>query len=79
MLIDWKDIDTLSSDKPLLVRRSGFDNERSERLVAAGSGMVRVQGEREYTLPLAQIKRLVPPGLCWRTVSGKATSMPNWT
>ncbi|MBG0839279.1 DUF481 domain-containing protein [Ectopseudomonas toyotomiensis] len=61
VLIDWKDIDTLSSDKPLLVRRSGFDNERSERLSAAGSGMVRVQGEREYTLPLAQIKRLVPP------------------
>lgn len=61
VLIDWKDIDTLSSDKPLLVRRSGFDNERSERLAAAGAGMVRVQGEREYTLPLAQIKRLVPP------------------
>ena len=46
VLIDWKDIDTLSSDKPLLVRRSGFDNERSERLSASGSGMVRVQGER---------------------------------
>ncbi|MGY2437148.1 hypothetical protein ACW4FQ_28815, partial [Escherichia coli] len=43
VLIDWKDIDTLSSDKPLLVRRSGFDNERSERLAAAGAGMVRVQ------------------------------------
>ena len=63
VLIDWKDIDTLSSDKPLLVRRSGFDNERSERLAADGAGMVRVQGEREYTLPLAQIKRLVPPRL----------------
>lgn len=61
VLIDWKDIDTLSSDKPLLVRRSGFDNEHSERLAAAGTGMVRVLGEREYVLPLAEIKRLVPP------------------
>ncbi|MGG2395964.1 DUF481 domain-containing protein [Pseudomonas sp. SH1-B] len=61
VLIDWKDIETLSSSKPLLVQRNGFDNERSERLAAAGSGMVRVQGEREYTLPLAQIKRLIPP------------------
>ena len=79
VLIDWKDIDTLSSDKPLLVRRSGFDNERSERLAAAaGAGMVRVQGEREYSLPLAQIKRLGRHGRCWRIASGKATSMPNW-
>ena len=61
VLIDWKDIDTLSSDKPLLVRRSGFDNEHSERLATAGTGMVRVLGEREYVLPLAEIKRLVPP------------------
>jgi hypothetical protein len=29
-----KDIDTLDSDKPLPVQRSGFDNERSERLAA---------------------------------------------
>lgn len=53
VLIDWKDIDTLGSDKPLLERRSGFDNEHSERLAAAGAGMVRVQSEREYSLPLA--------------------------
>lgn len=61
VLIDWKDIDTLSSDKPLLLRRKGFDNERSQRLAAAGSGMVRVQGERDHVLPLAEITRLIPP------------------
>ena len=61
VLIDWKDIDTLSSDKPLLLRRKGFDNERSQRLAAAGSGMVRVEGERSVVVPLAEITRLVPP------------------
>lgn len=34
VLIACKDIDTLGSDKPLPVQRSGFDNERSERLAA---------------------------------------------
>ncbi len=61
VLIDWKDIDTLSSDKPLLLRRQGFDNEHSQRLAPAGSGMVHMQGERSQVLPLAEITRLVPP------------------
>lgn len=61
VLIDWKDIDTLSSDKPLLLRRQGFDSELSKTLAAAGAGMVRVEGERSQVLPLAEITRLVPP------------------
>ena len=42
VLIDWKDIDTLRSDQPLLVKRSGFTGQRSQHLEAAGKGMVRV-------------------------------------
>ncbi len=61
VLIDWKDIDTLSSDNPLLLRRQGFDSELSKTLAAAGAGMVRVEGERSQVLPLAEITRLVPP------------------
>ena len=61
VLIDWKDIDTLSADKPLLLRRQGFDSELSKTLAAAGPGMVRVEGERSQVLPLAEITRLVPP------------------
>lgn len=61
VLIDWKDIDTLSSDKPLLLRRKGIDSEPGKRLAAAGKGMVRLEGERSQLLPLAEITRLVPP------------------
>lgn len=36
VLIDWKDIDTLRSDQPLLLRRQELDREPSKLLVAAG-------------------------------------------
>ncbi|MBU0901317.1 DUF481 domain-containing protein [Pseudomonas spirodelae] len=61
VLIAWKDIDTLRSDKPLLVRRQGLDSERSNQLEAAGKGMVRVVSERTQAVPLASITRLIPP------------------
>jgi hypothetical protein len=61
VLIDWKDIDTLRSDKALLVKRSGFANEHSQQLEAAGAGMVRVMNGQSQTLALAQITQLVPP------------------
>ena len=66
VLIDWKDIDTLRSDKPLLLRRQGqgVDSKRSEhsqQLAAAGKGMVRVIDATSRTVPLASITRLVPP------------------
>lgn len=61
VLIAWKDIDTLRSDKPLLVRREGFDSEHSNQLEAAGSGMVRIVNATTHTVPLASINRLIPP------------------
>jgi hypothetical protein len=61
VLIAWKDIDTLRSDKPLLVRREGFDSEHSKQLEAAGKGMVRVVNASTQTIPLASINRLIPP------------------
>lgn len=66
VLIDWKDIDTLRSDKPLLLRRQGQGvdskrSEHSEQLAAAGKGMVRVINATSQTVPLASITRLVPP------------------
>ncbi len=61
VLIAWKDIDTLRSDKPLLVRRDGFDSEHSNQLEAAGKGMVRVVNATTQTVPLASITRLIPP------------------
>ena len=61
VLIDWKDIDTLRSDQPLLVKRSGFTGQRSQHLEAAGKGMVRVVNGKAQTVPLADIKQLVPP------------------
>ncbi|QKE64379.1 DUF481 domain-containing protein [Aquipseudomonas campi] len=61
VLIDWKDIDTLRSDKPLMLRRVGLDSESSEGLQAAGPGLVTVVGSGNETVPLASISRLVPP------------------
>lgn len=61
VLIDWEDIDTLRSDQPLLVKRSGFTGQRSQHLEAAGKGMVRVVNGKTQTVPLAEIKQLVPP------------------
>ncbi|MBP8203297.1 MAG: DUF481 domain-containing protein [Pseudomonas sp.] len=61
VLIAWKDIDTLRSDKPLLMRRQGLDSEHSNQLEAAGKGMVRVISGSTQTVPLASIKRLIPP------------------
>jgi hypothetical protein len=61
VLIDWKNIDTLRSDKALLVKRSGFDSQHSQQLEAAGTGMVRVVNGRTQTVALADISQLVPP------------------
>ena len=61
VLIAWKDIETLRSDKPLLIRRQGLDSEFSNQLEAAGRGLVRVVGANTQTVPLASISRLVPP------------------
>lgn len=61
VLIAWADIDTLRSEKPLLVRRKGLDSEHSQKLEAAGKGMVRVLNAITQTVPLASIARLVPP------------------
>lgn len=61
VLIDWEDIDTLRSDQPLLVKRSGFEGQHSQHLQAAGTGMVRVVNGQSQTVPLAEIKQLVPP------------------
>ncbi|MDH4555240.1 DUF481 domain-containing protein [Pseudomonas sp. BN417] len=61
VLIDWKDIDTLSSEKPLLLKRGGFDSQHSHSLKAAGKGMVRLGDGEGETVPLASIQQLVPP------------------
>jgi hypothetical protein len=61
VLINWRDVDTLRSDKPLLVRRHGFDSEHSKQLAAAGKGMVRVVNDDTQVVPLASINRLIPP------------------
>ncbi len=61
VLINWKDIETLSSETPLLIRRDGLDSQYSQQLAAAGTGMVRVLAEETQTVPLASITRLVPP------------------
>lgn len=61
VLIDWKDIETLSADKPLMLRRQGFDSEQSERLKPAGPGQVRLVNGSEQVVPMAEIDRLVPP------------------
>lgn len=61
VLIDWKDIDTLRSEKPLLIRRHGLDSEHSNQLEAAGKGMVRVVSDHTQTVSLASITRLIPP------------------
>lgn len=61
VLIDWKNIDTLKSDRPLLMRRNGLDSEHAERLDAAGKGMVRIVNSATTTVPLASVTRLVPP------------------
>ena len=65
VLIDWKNIDTLRADKPLMLRRDGLDSNRSNQLLAAGKGMVRVvhdePGGKTTTVPLASITRMVHP------------------
>ena len=61
VLIDWKDIDTLATDKPLMLRRNGLDSESARELQAAGPGLVRIVDGRSETVALASIERLVPP------------------
>ncbi|MFG5859861.1 DUF481 domain-containing protein [Metapseudomonas sp. CR1201] len=61
VLIDWKDIDTLSSEKPLLIKREGQDSQHSQSLAAAGKGMVRLQNGEGETVALASIRQMVPP------------------
>lgn len=62
VLIDWKEVETLSADKPLLVRRDGLDGQ-PERLQAAGKGRVRLgdEGGPAREVSLASINRLVVP------------------
>jgi hypothetical protein len=59
--INWKDIDTLRSEKPLLVKRADSEVLTSERLEAAGTGMLRVVNGESQTIPLAQVQQLMPP------------------
>ncbi|MGF6690895.1 hypothetical protein M2318_000944 [Metapseudomonas resinovorans] len=61
VLIDWKDIDTLRSEKPLLIKREGLDSQHSRSLDAAGKGMVRLENGTSETVPLASIRQMVPP------------------
>ncbi|MGQ7815467.1 DUF481 domain-containing protein [Metapseudomonas furukawaii] len=61
VLIDWKDIDTLLSEKPLMIKRAGQDSEHSQSLEAAGKGMVRLVNGASETVPLASIRQMVPP------------------
>lgn len=61
VLIDWKDIDTLRSEKPLLIKRDGLDSQHSRSLAAAGKGMVQLQNGKSETVPLASIRQIVPP------------------
>ena len=61
ILIDWKDVSTLRSDQPLLVKQAGFVTEQSKSLAAAGEGMVRLENHQSKTLPLAHITEIVPP------------------
>lgn len=61
VLIDWKDIQTLSADNPLMLRRRGLDSEHSERLKPAQPGQVRLVNGSERVVALTDIDRLVPP------------------
>ncbi|MCO6058116.1 DUF481 domain-containing protein [Pseudomonas sp. MOB-449] len=61
VLIDWKDIDTLSSEKPLVLKREGLDSQHSRSLKAAGKGMVLLENGKRETVPLASIRQMVPP------------------
>ncbi|MFC5694026.1 DUF481 domain-containing protein [Pseudomonas sp. GCM10022186] len=61
VLIDWKDIDTLSAEKPLLIKRNDLDSQHSHSLKAAGKGMVRLENGRSQAVPLASIRQMVPP------------------
>lgn len=61
VLIDWKDIETLSADKPFMLRRHGLDSEQSEQLRPAEPGKVRLVNGSEQMVAMADIERLVPP------------------
>ena len=61
VVIDWKDIDTLASDKPLMLRREGLDSEIGHQLKAADKGKVQVVNGSSETVALSSITRLVPP------------------
>ncbi|WP_374287874.1 DUF481 domain-containing protein [Pseudomonas fluvialis] len=61
VVIDWKNIQTLSSETALLLRGEGVTAERAQRLQAAEPGQVRLLGETPRTLALRDINRAVPP------------------
>lgn len=61
VLIDWQDINTLSSEQPLLVKRSGFEGQHSQRLEAAQPGQVQVLNGQKQIVALSDISQLVPP------------------
>lgn len=62
VLIDWTQVRTLSTDKPLMVRRDGLDS-REESLQAAEPGQVRLSdgAGHDRAVTLASITRLVEP------------------
>lgn len=62
LLIDWKQVATLNTDTPLLLRRDGLDS-RAERLQAAEKGRVRLDDGQgaERSVALASISRMVAP------------------
>jgi len=61
VLIDWKDIATLNSSKPLLVKQSGFEQESSRQLQAADNGKVKVINGDSREVALSDIQQLIPP------------------
>ncbi|VUY46742.1 hypothetical protein PAKAF_04657 [Pseudomonas aeruginosa PAK] len=78
VLIDWKDIDTISSDKPLLIKQQGVSGQRSRTLEAAGKGMVRIVDGGSHTVPLASIRQMVPPRPLVEDLVWEAISTSSW-
>lgn len=59
--MDWKDVETLSSEKPLLIKRDDREVLTSERLEASDAGTLRVVDDGSQTIPIAQVQQLIPP------------------
>ncbi|AHF69343.1 hypothetical protein PSCICO_53860 [Pseudomonas cichorii] len=60
--LDWKQVKTLESDQPLLVKQDQFTGEVAKSLKAADDGkVVLVNGETPKTVELASIQQLIKP------------------